>query len=430
MRNDYLLKTDAARELHDAVKDLPIIDYHNHLSVNDLTTEKNAESITEMWLAPDPYKHRLMRICGVPEHYITGDASPYEKFERFAAVFHLLVGNPVYDWARMELSFLLDRRVLLREENAKALYDELNERLRGTDYTYAAILRRFGVEYHSPVAALTDDLTPFLKSGVAPSLRADALLSPTPELNAMLEKETGIRVRDNSDFLTAVGKRLDAFAEAGCVFADHSLDADFFTEGGAEKEALLVALGTEYAKRGFTLLLHMGAARKTSTRLASVAGPAGGYAAAGASLDPQRVCRLLDGMEGAGGLPDTVLFPLNMGDQASLAILQGSFSEDGVASKVQLGPAWWWCDHPMGIRSTLDAISSFGAVSQFIGMTTDSRSVLSFVRHDYFRRILCAWLSEKNEKEEWELPLDAQKDVARRICYQNAKEKLMKGIRK
>lgn len=427
MRNDYLLKSDASRALYGAVKDLPIIDYHNHLAVKDLMGSKNAESITEMWLVPDPYKHRLMRICGVPEHFITGDASPYEKFEKFASVLPSLAGNPVYDWARMELSFLLDREVLLTKDNAKDIYDELNERLRGVDYTYPAILRRFGVEYHSPVATPTEDLTPFIESGVAPSLRADALLDPTAELKMALEKQTGIRVTDTATYLTAVGKRLETFREAGCTFADHSLDAGFFASDDEEKESLLVALGTEYAKRGFTLLLHMGAARRTSTRLASVAGPAGGYAAAGASVDPERVCRLLDGMEKQGGLPDTVLFPLNMSDQAPLAILQGSFAEDGVSSKVQLGPAWWWCDHLVGIRNTLDCIASFGAVSRFIGMTTDSRSVLSFVRHDYFRRILCSWLVEKNEKDDLALPFSVMEEIARQICYGNAKEKLLKG---
>ncbi len=427
MRNDYLLKTDTARALYGAVKDLPIIDYHNHLAVKDLMGSKNAESITEMWLVPDPYKHRLMRICGIPEHFITGDASPYEKFEKFASVLPSLAGNPVYDWARMELSFLLDREVLLTKDNAKDIYDELNERLCGKDYTYSAILRRFGVEYQAPVATPTEDLSPFQESGVAPSLRADALLDPTAELKMALEEQTGIRVTDTATYLAAVGKRLDTFREAGCAFVDHSLDANFFAGENTEKSSLLVALGTEYAKRDFTLLLHMGAARKTSTRLATVAGPAGGYAAAGASVDPEKICRLLDGMETSGGLPDTVLFPLNMSDQAPLAVLQGSFSEDGVSSKVQLGPAWWWCDHPMGIRNTLEAIASFGAVSRFIGMTTDSRSVLSFVRHDYFRRILCTWLTEKNKENDLSLSMALMTEIAERICYKNAKEKLVKG---
>ena len=165
-----------------------------------------------------------------------------------------------------------------------------------------------------------------------------------------------------------------------------------------------------------------------STRLAQLAGTAGGYAAVGASVDPSALCELLDGMEQLGGLPDTVLFPLNINDQAPLAVLQGSFSEDGTPSKVQLGPAWWWCDHTLGIENTLNSIASFGVVSQFIGMTTDSRSILSFVRHDYFRRILCTWLAERNEIGDLELPLAIQGEIIRKICYENAKNKMkLKG---
>ena len=182
----------------------------------------------------------------------------------------------------------------------------------------------------------------------------------------------------------------------------------------------------EYAKRGWTLLLHMDAKRKTSARLARLTGPVGGYAAVGGGFDLSSVCDLLNDMECGGGLPDTVLFPLNMSDQAALAVMQGSFSEEGTASKVQLGPAWWWCDHAMGIRNTLSAVASFGVLSQFIGMTTDSRSVLSFVRHDYFRRLLCSWLDGQNESEEWDLPWKMQGEIIEKISYRNAWDKVRK----
>ena len=183
-------------------------------------------------------------------------------------------------------------------------------------------------------------------------------------------------------------------------------------------------LACEYEKRGFTLLLHMNAVRKTSPRLRALAGAAGGFAAAGESFPISRIAALLGEMESRDSLPDTVLFPLNMSDIAPTAVLQGSFSEDGVPSKVQLGPAWWWCDHTLGIRNTLSAISSFGAISGFIGMTTDSRSILSFVRHDYFRRIFADWLAERNDTGDLDLPFDILSSIARRVCYENAKLKL------
>ena len=218
---------------------------------------------------------------------------------------------------------------------------------------------------------------------------------------------------------------LDRFKAKGCRFADHALDANFFEEDtdGARTD-MLVFLATEYAARGMTLLLHMDAQRSTSTRLRTLAGPAGGYAAVGGSFPLHKLPCLLNRMEEKGGLPDTVLFPLNMNDVPALAVMQGSFSEDGTPSKVGLGPAWWWCDHALGIQNTLASIASFGVLSTFIGMTTDSRSILSFARHDYFRRILASFLDERNEREEWGLSQDLLGDIAQKICYENAKRKI------
>jgi glucuronate isomerase len=217
---------------------------------------------------------------------------------------------------------------------------------------------------------------------------------------------------------------LDRFAQKGCRFADHSLDSGFFSDDtDGKKTEMLVRLGNEYSKRGWVLLLHVGAKRQTSPRLRTLAGPAGGYAAVGEGFALSALTDLLGKIE-EGGLPDTVLFPLNMSDQAPLAVMQGSFSEDGVPSKVQLGPAWWWCDQAFGIRNTLTSVASFGAVSQFIGMTTDSRSILSFVRHDYFRRLFCSWIDEQNTVGEWDLPEEIQAEIVRKVCYQNAKDKI------
>ena len=428
MKNTYLLKTENAQRLYETfAKDLPIIDYHNHVSVADIASDRRFGNLTELWLAPDPYKHRLMRICGVVEHYITGGASPYEKFEKFCEIFPLLAGNPVYDWSRMELSLVFGIDDIPCKENAKKIYHAAGEKLRSAEFSNNAILARFHVEYQSPVASILDDLTPFDGKRVAPSLRGDNLLAPTAELIAELKAASGVDITDTDSYISAVCVLLDKFAAAGCRFADHSLDSGFFDVDGHEKSVeILTRLGVEYAKRNWTLLLHLGAKRKTSARLARLAGPAGGYAAVGDSFDIAKVCDLLGDIEKSGGLPDTVLFPLNMGDQAALSVMQGSFSEDGTPSKVQLGPAWWWCDHAFGIRNTLASIASFGAVSQFIGMTTDSRSILSFVRHDYFRRLLCAWIDAQNASGEWELPFEVQGEIVRKICYQNAFDKINK----
>lgn len=404
VRKDFLLSTPGAVNLYEQyAKELPIIDFHNHLSVADIATDRRFENLTELWLTTDPYKHRLMRICGVPEHYITGNAGPFEKFEKFCEIFPLLAGNPVFDWSKMELSRVFGIEDSICGENARRIYDRTREQLASPEYSHNGILGRFRVEYQSPVAQLGDELSGFDGKTVAPSLRGDHLLNEPLDL-------------------PTVTSRLDAFHEKGCRFADHALDSGFFAD---DRWQQLVELAGEYAKRGWTLLLHIGARRTTSPRLARLAGPAGGYAAAG-SIPAEKISDLLGAMEAAGGLPDTVLFPLNMADQAAYGVLQGSFSQDGTFSKVQLGPAWWWCDHALGIENTLDCIASFGVVSQFIGMTTDSRSVLSFLRHDYFRRILCNWMDKQNSR--WELPEEIQGKIIRKICYYNAYDKIKRGM--
>ena len=408
MEQHFLLPTDNSRLLYaDHAKDLPIIDFHNHLNVADLAADRQYPDITALWLTTDPYKHRLMRICGVPERYITGDAEPFEKFQKYCQVFPLLAGNPVFDWSRMELSTIFGITELPDEDTAKYIFDQTGEMLSSPEFSHNGILKRFHIAYQSPVATSREDLSGFDGVTVAPSLRGDDLLTEQP----------------SREILT---QRLDAFEAKNCRFADHALDAEFFeTDADGSKARYLVELGVEYAKRGWTLLLHMNAKRQTSSRLRQLAGPAGGYAAVGGSFPISKLCDLLGQMETAGGLPDTVLFPLNMSDQAPLAVLQGSFSQDGTPSKVQLGPAWWWCDHALGIENTLECIANFGVVSQFIGMTTDSRSVLSFLRHDYFRRLLCRWLDQKNQI--WALPPAPLGQIAENICYYNASNKLRRN---
>ncbi len=426
MKPNFLLRSAGAAHLYECyARELPIIDFHNHLSVKDMAADRVFSSITELWLESDPYKHRLMRICGIEEHYVTGAASPVEKFEKFCAVLPYLAGNPVYDWAKMELSSVFGITELPSRENARRIYDACGEMLASPEFSNNAILSRFHIEYQSPVASLTDELAPFAAAAVAPSLRGDDLLAPTEEVKRKIGRLSGVTVSDTASYLRAVGVLLDRFAAAGCRFADHALDHGFFegAEGGARAE-MLRRLAAEYAKRDFTLLLHVGAKRRTSERLLRLAGPAGGYAAAGESFPISRLCDLLGGMEREGRMPDTVIFPLNMSDQAPLAVLQGSFAEDGTPSKVQLGPAWWWCDHALGIENTLSAVSSFGVLSEFIGMTTDSRSILSFVRHDYFRRLLCSFVDRRSTEGEWGLPTEMLGEMVRRICYQNAKDKI------
>ena len=292
MNPNFLLKTETARRLYEQVRELPIIDFHNHVSVADIAVDRRFETLTELWLASDPYKHRLMRICGVEERLITGDAAPYEKFEKYCRIFPYLAGNPVYDWSRMELSSVFGIEEPINGSNARRIYDKANEMLDSSEFSNNGILSRFGIEYQSPVATILEDISVFNGKTVAPSLRADDLLSPTEVFKTELSAKSGVAVVDDASYLRAVCVMLDRFSEKGCRFADHSLDTEFFREDeGGKKTALLVRLGNEYAKRGWTLLLHVGAKRQTSPRLRTLAGPAGGLCGGRGRLCAFRPCR-------------------------------------------------------------------------------------------------------------------------------------------
>lgn len=430
MKKNFLLKSDKAERLYfDCARDLPIIDFHNHIVVSDIKSNRKYENISELWLAPDPYKHRLMRICGVDEYFITGNSEPFEKFQKFCEIFPYLAGNPVYDWSRMELSEIFGITDTINRDNAKKIYDAASEMLSSEEFSCQGILSRFNIEYQSPMATLLEDISGFDGIKIAPSLRADELLEPTEDFISKLSQKSGIAVNDEGSYLKAVSVMFDAFSAKGCKFCDHSLDAGFFKDDkNGKRSDILSRLALEYANRGWTLLLHINAKRKTSPRLSAIAGPAGGYAAAGECFEISELCDLLGKTEAMGKLPDTVIFPLNMSDQAPIAIMQGSFSENGKTSKVQLGPAWWWCDHSLGILNTLNSIASFGVLSQFIGMTTDSRSILSFIRHDYFRRLLCSFIEEKDSECDWDLARDVKEEIVKKICYLNAKNKIKGDI--
>lgn len=447
MNPNFLLLSPLAQQLyHDCAKTLPIIDYHNHLAPGDITGNRRYENITKLWVSADPYKHRAMRILGLEERVITGDASDYEKFQAWYESLPRLIGNPLFDWSMMEFSTVFDME-LLPFQPCQEVWETLNRKLE--TMTAEDILGKFQVQYSAPCAALGDDLSVFDKAaGLCPSLRGDDLLLPAPALLQKLETLTGTATGSLDGYLAAVNARLDAFRDTGCRFADHALDngftylpddgknADRFAAAAAGqplsgedilhlRSCILTALLGGYARVGFTVQLHIGAQRSTSTRLRTLAGAAGGYAAIGSTVDVASVVQLLDAAEQqTQGLPHILLFTLNPADNAVMATLCGSYSADGKQALVSQGPAWWWCDHHHGITSMLDEFCCHSVLSTFIGMTTDSRSLLSFVRHDYFRRVLCQWIADMVEKQR--LPNDPQllQDTVKRICYQNANQRL------
>ena len=449
MNKDFLLTTPLAKRLYDEVAcGLPLIDYHNHLNVLDIAADRRFDNIAELWLLSDPYKHRAMRICGVPERLITGNALPKEKFFAWCRIFPNLLGNPLYDWSIMEMEWVFGIDLPICEKNAEAIWNAANDKLKLPEFSAQGLLKQFGCEYAAPCATIGDDLTPFeTLPFLAPSLRGDDLLVPTNALLKRLHALTGVAITDIHSLELAIDKRLDAFHAVGCRYSDHALDNGFtylpddgkfaerfsaFLRTGAvtahERPAfasdMLRLLAKAYASHGWVMQLHIGAQRSTSSRLRTAAGAAGGYACMGNTVDVVSLTTMLDDMEKCGGLPRTLLFTLNPSDTEVMTVLTGSFSEDGISPKVGQGPAWWWCDHAQGMRQVLESMSSYSVLSTFIGMTTDSRSLLSMLRHDYFRRVLCGWLGKKVADGDFPEDFDLLASVVRKLSYENAANSL------
>lgn len=440
MDEEFLLGTRTARRLyHEFAEPLPVIDWHNHLPVWELTENRTAGDLAELWLLNDPYKHRVMRICGVPEKFITGDAGHYEKFLAWSGTLPELVSNPLFDWSILELKRGFGIELPLNPANAEEIWNRANGMMRPA----REWLSLFRVGYAAPCCSFTDDPAVFAGlPDVVPSLRGDELTG----LSVEWLRRAGLNGGSFAGLCGWLVERIRAFHRAGCRFADLSLDDGFRYDPSGEPETLfrvfragdesvrpqlvshlLRFLGGVYAGRGWTLLLHIGAKRDSSTRLRRLAGAAGGYAGIGCGGELASVISLLDSMESGGGLPRTVLFPLNPSCSAALAVLSGSFPGDGVRGKVQLGPAWWFCDHRDGMIAGFETIAAYGVLSTFIGMTTDSRSLLSFVRHEYFRRVFCGWIGEKVERGVFPGDFESLKNLVEAVCCRNAGTIITKG---
>ena len=437
LSENFLLKDPLSCRLYESVKDLPVIDWHNHLCVRDLAADRKYANLTELWVGSDPYKHRAMRICGVPEKFITGEASPWEKFQAWSKVLPLLAGNPLYHWSHLELKRVFGVEEELNGSSAEKIWRIAEEKLSMPGFSARGILKRFSVEYASPCATIGEDLGDFSGlEGFSPSLRGDDLFLLTSAF--FKEAET------LPELCAKLRERVRLFHEAGCRFADHALDAPFsyIPDDGKNEErfvrfksgtlpegeckalswAVLRILASLYGERNWTMQLHIGALRSTSTRLRRTAGPAGGYAGIGAPCDTGALAKFLDDLERSpAGLPRTILYTLNPADHASFAVLSGSFPGEGERGKVTLGPAWWYCDHIYGMKDCFENIAAYGVLSVFPGMTTDSRSLLSFVRHEYFRRVFCAFLGEKAARDEMPSDFGILKNLAEKVCYRNAK---------
>ena len=458
LNQDFLLKTSTAQRLyHSYAEQLPIIDYHCHLSPADIASNRQFKNITEIWLEGDHYKWRAMRAMGIDEHFITGSASAEEKFKKWAATVPNTLRNPLYHWTHLELQRYFNIHEILSEKTADRIYHQCNEQLQQPSHMVHGLLQKMKVEMIGTTDDPTDDLADHrsiaassLNIKVLPSFRPDPVLNTTnPEaLNIYLNKlsvASGMAIKNYDDLLAILQNRINYFDQHGCKLSDHGLEcipvpvdhnapdpAKLFlrllehqalspAEADHLKFQLLLELGKMYHCKGWIQQFHLGAMRNNNPRMMEKLGANTGYDSIGDFRQAPGLARLLGELDRTESLSKTILYNLNPADNELFATMAGNFNDGKIKGKVQYGSGWWFLDQKDGMEKQLNALSNMGLLSNFIGMLTDSRSFLSYPRHEYFRRILCNLIG--SDVEQGELPNDEQLlgTMVQNICYHNAR---------
>ena len=456
---DFLLQSEAARRLyHDYAANKPILDYHSHLSAGDIAQDRRFANLAEIWLAGDHYKWRAMRANGIPERYCTGDASPYERFEAWARTVPFTLRNPLYHWTHLELKRYFGIGELLDEHSAPSIWEQANSMLANNDFSVQSILRRLGVRVVCTTDDPCDDLSyhgqinqkSSSKFRVYPTFRPDrALHVDSPDSFNLwitrLEQSANVEIVDFEDFLDALKIRHDCFHAQGGRLSDHGLP-NCYANPCSEREAtqifenarsgraatpeqheqfasvVMLFFGQLDTEKGWTKQLHLGALRNVNSRAMESLGPDAGFDCIGDWPQAKSLVAYLDLLDRENCLPRMILYNLNPADNYTFATAAGSFQDGNIAGKVQFGSGWWFLDQKEGIEWQLNALSNAGLLSRFIGMTTDSRSFMSFPRHEYFRRVLCNVLG--SEMQRGELPQDFALvgGMVKKICFENAQQ--------
>jgi len=458
IHQDFLLSTDSAHHLyHEFAADQPIFDYHCHLPPDQIANNHQFGDISEIWLGGDHYKWRAMRTNGVPENLVTGNASPREKFDAWVATMPYCLRNPLYHWSHLELTRVFDIKLPINPKNGDAIWEAANEKL--ADMRVHDILDAFKVA----VVCTTDDpadpldhheaiANTGIRTRVYPTFRPDKALAihDSAAFNAWLDKlsqVSGVSIKTYDDLLEALEKRHADFHAVGCRISDHGLeqcraapathseaatvfDIVFSGKGAsvsAEDHAkyashLMVEFGRWDAKREWTKQLHIGAQRNNNTRLFKALGPDTGFDSIGDAPQARSLAAYLDALDATGELPRMVLYNLNPNNNYLFATMAGNFMDGSIAGKIQFGSGWWFLDQKEGMEWQINALSQLGMLRRFVGMLTDSRSFLSFPRHEYFRRILCNMLG--SDMENGILPNDSELigTMTREICFSNARD--------
>ena len=455
--DNFLLQGKAARRLyHDFAASEPILDFHSHLSVAEIADDCRFRDLTQIWLDGDHYKWRLMRANGTAECYCTGEAASFEKFQAWAKTVSCALRSPLYQWTHLELKRYFQIDDLLNEHTAKAIWNKANSLLNTSELSAQGILKKFKVRVACTTDDPCDDLSPHRRVNSSegqfrmyPTFRPDkALQIDDPEKFKVwvnrLEQSSNVHLNSLAAFLDALRKRHDAFHAEGGRMSDHGL-AHCYAEPGSEREAaaifnaarsgkavpseqqeqfaafLMLFFGRLDAERGWTQQLHLGALRSVNSRKTRERGPDTGFDCMGDWPQAKALCAYLDLLERENALPRMILYNVNPADNYVFATVAGSFQNGEVPGKIQYGSAWWFLDQKGGIERQLNALSNTGLLSRFVGMVTDSRSFMSFPRHEYFRRVLCNLLG--TEMENGELPDDLELigAMARNLCFENAR---------
>lgn len=454
---DFLLDTKTARQLyHDFAAGMPIIDYHCHLPPDQIANDINFKNLTQVWLYGDHYKWRAMRTNGIDESYCTGDKSDYEKFEKWAETVPYTLRNPLYHWTHLELQRYFNINETLNPNTAKKIYDCCTARLQTPEYSVRGLLRRMNVQ----VVCTTDDPVDSLEHHqkirddgfeikILPAYRPDKAMNaddPAAFNNyvSKLEAASGMAINSYNTYLDALKKRHDFFATMGCSVSDHGLEqvyAEDYTEQDIKKifdkvrssqsltkeerlqfkSAMLYQFALWDHEKGWVQQYHLGALRNNNSRMLRRLGPDTGWDSIGDFSQGSALAKFLDRLDSNDKLAKTIIYNLNPADNELMATMIGNFNDGSVAGKVQFGSAWWFLDQKDGMIKQINALSNMGLLSRFVGMLTDSRSFLSYPRHEYFRRILCNLFGA--EIENGELPDDIEwtGKVVQDICYNNAK---------
>lgn len=455
--DNFLLHSKTAEKLyHEYAEEMPIIDYHCHLDAEMIASNRNFKNLTQIWLYGDHYKWRAMRTNGVNENYCTGEASDWEKFSKWAETVPYTIRNPLYHWTHMELKRVFGMDTLLEPKTAKKIYEQTQEMMQQPEFSPRSLLRKFNVEVLCTTNDPLEDLKPLKKihkdkfeTRVFPTWRPDKVFQvEDPEtFNSYvqsLQEITNIEIIKFSDFLTAIFKRHNYFHKCGCRLSDHGLESIYAhcyskaeiksifnkIRGGNTldqseilkfKSAMLYELAIFDHEKGWIQQFHLGALRNNNERLYELLGPDTGFDSMGDQLIAAPLARLLNRLDKENVLAKTILYNVNPKDNEMLVTMAGNFMDGITPGKIQLGAAWWFLDQKEGIEKQLNALSNMGLLSRFIGMLTDSRSLLSYTRHEYFRRILCNLIA--NDVENHELPdnIEFLGKIVQDICYYNAK---------